>query len=266
VTARASIPAAQGDGHRRSSADLLDHQRLQAQGLAQLADLRESGWRIVSAGDDERRRLERNLHDGAQQRLVGLALGLRIVGSRTPGGADSNEAAEVQLRLAIAELREIARGLHPVVLRDAGLAAALRALAESRPLRITAVPPGRFPDLIESTVYVFVDRICADGATTVAVTVERDRLLVDTTTGDRAPRLTGIADRVATLEGSITSRVDHGRYATTLTLPLLGRDPTRRSENGTPARREATRRRRRRRWTARTPGRARRSGRRHAAG
>lgn len=113
------------------------------------------------------------------------------MGSRAPGGADLIEAAEVQLRLAIVELREIARGLHPVILRDAGLAAALRALAESRPLRIAAVPPGRFPGVVESTAYVFVDRICADGATTVTVTVERDRLLVEATTGDRVPRLAG---------------------------------------------------------------------------
>lgn len=198
----------------------LEHERLHAQGLAQLADLRDSGVRIVSAGDDERRRLERDLHDGAQQRLVALALGLRMLASHPAAGTDAIEAAEGQLRLAIAELREIARGLHPVVLRDAGLAAALRALAESRPLRIAAVPAGRFPDVIETTAYAFVDRICVGGATTVTVTAERGRLLVDTTTGHREPQLTGINDRVATLEGSIASSVDAGRCLTTLTLPL----------------------------------------------
>jgi signal transduction histidine kinase len=99
----------------------------------------------------ERRRLERDLHDGAQQRLVGLSLALRLLRSRVSTTMPELDAADGELQQAIAELRRLARGLYPVVLRDQGLASALYALAESRHLRIESAPGQRLPAVVEST-------------------------------------------------------------------------------------------------------------------
>lgn len=198
----------------------LEHERLHTQGLAHLAELRDSGIRIVMAGDEERRRLERDLHDGAQQRLVGMALGLRLLRSRMPVAAGPIDAAQDELRLAIGELRDVARGLHPVVLRDAGLTAALRALAESRPLRIKKAPTDRYTDVIESTVYAFIDRISAAGQVTVDINTKESTLIIDgMLDGDPVP-LGEIAARVATLQGSITRFAENGSTTMTLILPL----------------------------------------------
>ena len=101
------------------------------------AELRRSRARIVEAADAERRRLERDLHDGAQQRLVSLSLALRLLRSRlaASGGADPEalaaaDEAAAQVKLAIRELRELARGIHPAILTEAGLGPAITALAE----------------------------------------------------------------------------------------------------------------------------------------
>ena len=122
----------------------LENERLHAQARAQLEDLRASRARIVEAGDAERRRLERDLHDGAQQRLVGLALGAapaaraaRTTATRARGAA--RRQADAELRRAVDELRELAHGIHPAVLGDEGLAAALEALAEGAPAPVRIV-------------------------------------------------------------------------------------------------------------------------------
>jgi len=111
----------------------LENEHLQAEALAQLADLRSSGARIVAEGDEGRRRLERDLHDGAQQRLVGLSLGFRLLRSQVSASIPELEAADNEIQQAIAELRQLARGLYPVVLRDQGLAVALYALSSEQP-------------------------------------------------------------------------------------------------------------------------------------
>ena len=121
----------------------LENERLQAEARAQLEDLRSSRARIIEAGDAERRRLERDLHDGAQQRLVGLSLALRLV--RGGLGADHELVARIdeagaELGKAVVELRELAHGIHPAVLSDEGLAAAVEALAEEA---LFASPPCR---------------------------------------------------------------------------------------------------------------------------
>ncbi|MGH8774474.1 MAG: sensor histidine kinase [Jiangellaceae bacterium] len=117
----------------------LENERLQAEVRAQLADLRASRARILEASDGERRRLERDLHDGAQQRLVGLALGIRLLRSRlephtAPIALPRLDDAEAELRAAVTELRRLAQGLHPAVLSDFGLATALESLAEGASL------------------------------------------------------------------------------------------------------------------------------------
>ncbi len=122
---------------------VLENERLQAEAKARLDELRRSRARIVEAGDAERRRLERDLHDGAQQRLAGLALSLRLLRSRVRSGADSQAAAELfaaetDVLEAIESLRMLAHGIFPAVLADGGLAAAIVALAEESPVPIRA--------------------------------------------------------------------------------------------------------------------------------
>src|SRR5207245_10486939 len=127
---------------------------LGAEARAQLAELQASRARIVEAADAERRRLERDLHDGAQQRIVSLAVALRAA-----RGADGDspllDEAQGELASALEELRSIARGIHPAVLSDSGLAAAVVALGETVriPLEIGQLPAERLDPLAEATAY-----------------------------------------------------------------------------------------------------------------
>jgi signal transduction histidine kinase len=129
----------------------LENERLHAEVLAQLEEVRASRVRLVDAGDAERRRVERNLHDGAQQRLVALSLVLGQAQSQL-NGADSELArtlaeATEELQLALAELRELARGIHPTLLTEDGLVAAAESLAERSPIPVVVASnlTGRFP-------------------------------------------------------------------------------------------------------------------------
>jgi signal transduction histidine kinase len=131
------------------------------------ADLAASRRRLVEAGDEARRRLERTLHEGAHQHVVALALKLRVaLGRADPGG----EEAEVLRDLladameASAELSELARGLHPAVLSERGLAAALQALAArcAVPVHLRELPGRRFADFVETTVYLIVSEALAN--------------------------------------------------------------------------------------------------------
>ena len=199
----------------------LENEHLQAEALAQLADLRSSGARIVTEGDEERRRLERDLHDGAQQRLVGLSLALRLLRSRMPATVPELDAADGELQQAIAELRRLAHGLHPAVLRDQGLAAALNALAESRHLRIGSAPSERLPAVVESTAYILVARLSEGGRTTVEAVSTDGLLVVDVTVEGHVADLGDIADRVRTLAGSLeVTRPGGGATLIRLRLPV----------------------------------------------
>jgi signal transduction histidine kinase len=204
----------------------LEHSRLQAEVEAQLEQVRASRARIVEAGDAERRRLERDLHDGAQQRLVTLSLSLGMARGRA-AGADPElkaliESASNEAREALIELRELARGIHPAVLTETGLAGAIQALAERSPVATTiaAVPDGRFPAAIEATAYFVVCEALANvakhsaaGAAEVAIRRLPGRLLVqvsDDGAGGALPGggsgLRGLADRVGSAGGVL--RVD----------------------------------------------------------
>jgi signal transduction histidine kinase len=140
----------------------LHNARLQADVSAQLAKVQESRRRIVAAGDEERRKIERDLHDGAQQRLVALALELRIaqrqVGDDNPELEGVLGRAVAELQVAVEELRELARGVHPAVLTEEGLAGALESLAARTPLpvKIDAAPEERLPSEIEAAAYFVV--------------------------------------------------------------------------------------------------------------
>ena len=147
---------------------IADFAELAAQALSNAqarADLAASRARIVQAGDSERRRLERNLHDGAQQRLVSLALMLRLAARRHPDDADLDNAGE-ELSHALKELRELARGIHPAVLTERGLEPAVRALADRAPLpvELDVCIQERLPDPVEAAAYYVV----AEALTNVA--------------------------------------------------------------------------------------------------
>jgi signal transduction histidine kinase len=199
----------------------LEHSRLQAEVQAQLEQVRASRARIVQAGDAARRRLERDLHDGAQQRLVTLSLALGMARSRA-AGADPElvsliESAGKEAQEALVELRELARGIHPAVLTETGLAGGIQALVERSPVvtTIVAVPAGRLPAAIEATAYFVVSEALANvakhalaGSAQVTIRHQPGRLLVQVTddgAGGARPEggsgLRGLADRVASVGG-----------------------------------------------------------------
>ena len=213
----------------------LENERLTAEGLAQLADLRASRVRIIEAADEERRRLERDLHDGAQQRLVGLALALRL--ARTAPDADTARLAEAEtgLRAAIDELRDLARGLYPVALREDGLAAALTGLAESAPLRIVGLPEGRFPPVIETTAYLLVARAAALGECTARVSAQGEAMVVEIDSASGLEGIEDVAERVSTLDGDIKFARRDGGTRVTIRIPLSEPTTSLRSDfNGAP--------------------------------
>ncbi|MGH3034954.1 MAG: sensor histidine kinase, partial [Gaiellaceae bacterium] len=187
-----------------------------------IEQLRASQKRLVSAQDAERRRLERNLHDGAQQQLVSLSVGLRLVASRlTPDSeaAQLLEEARGELAASLDELRELAQGIHPAVLSDHGLGVALESLAARTPLRVglSVAVDGRLPEPVEVAAYYLV----SEGLTNVAkyahasrATVEVARAngrlvveVVDDGVGGADPAggsgLRGLADRVEALDGRL---------------------------------------------------------------
>jgi signal transduction histidine kinase len=210
----------------------LENERLQAELRHQLDEVRSSRARIVQAGDDERRRLERDLHDGAQQRLLGLGLALRLararLGREEDGAGELLDDAEAELRAALDELRELARGIHPAVLTEQGLAAALRSLAERStvPVTLVAVPDERLGAPVEAAAYFLVSESLANVAkyarasrASVRVGVVDGRVLVevedDGVGGADAAHgsgLRGLSDRLHALDGEleIDSPPGHG--------------------------------------------------------
>ncbi|MEA2350534.1 MAG: hypothetical protein QOG86_1475, partial [Thermoleophilaceae bacterium] len=144
-----------------AAAQALDNEQLKADLRARLEELRASRVRIVDAGDAARRRLERDLHDGAQQQLVALALDLRLLKARVHGDGDSAalvERANAKLAAALEELRELARGIHPAILTDRGLVPAVQALTRrvSLPIDCDLRIEGRLPDPVEAAAYFVV--------------------------------------------------------------------------------------------------------------
>ena len=205
----------------------IENERLQGEVRARLEEVRASRERILGAADAERRRLERDIHDGAQQRLVALSLDLRrsryqaaLLGAPTLA-AGLDEAAD-QLKQALAELRRLAQGIHPAVLTRAGIGPALRSLAELSPVpvELVEVPQRRYPEAVEAAVYFCASEALANvakhsGAGRASVSVQeresRLRLVVadDGSGGANSGTgsgLVGMADRVAVLGGSLDVR------------------------------------------------------------
>jgi signal transduction histidine kinase len=208
----------------------MENERLEAQLRARVEELRTSRARLVAAGTAERRRLERNLHDGAQQRLVALSLTMRLAQAKMrddPAAAEKlMTGAQQELSLALEELRELARGIHPAILSDRGLPAALEALAGRSPVPVELAPPPRerLPASVEAAAYFVV----AEALTNVAkyahasearVRIARDNghavvEVADDGVGGADPArgsgLRGLADRVAALDGRLELRSPEG--------------------------------------------------------
>jgi PAS domain S-box-containing protein len=205
------------------------------------ADLIASRARLVQAGDEQRRRLERNLHDGAQQRLVSVALKLRVARARLgeqPEVADAllQDAAQ-ELDTGLAELRELARGLHPAILADHGLPRALETLAERvpAPVAVDVSLDARLPPHIEATAYYIVSEALANVAKHAAaeharVSVRRDGDVLRCEISDNGrggadvsagTGILGLRDRAEAIGGTLSLSSAPGRgTVVTAALPL----------------------------------------------
>jgi signal transduction histidine kinase len=213
-----------------ATALMLENQRLDAELRARLVELRASRARLVEAADGERRRLERDLHDGAQSRLVALALSLRL--ARLSVSDDSDTAALLdgsidELGQSLKDLRDLARGIHPVVLSERGLEPAVRALASRAavPVEVVGRAAGRLPAAVETAAYFVVSEALTNvskyaHARHATVRVERvdGQLLVEVSddgvggaSASQGSGLRGLSDRVAALSGTLEVSSPPGR-------------------------------------------------------
>ena len=212
----------------------LDNERLDAELRAKIDELRASRERMLRIGIEERRRLERDLHDGAQQRLVSMALSIRLARAKLnedPLAADQLLAtAGDELQSALEELRELARGIHPAVLTDRGLGTALETLANRAPVPVElgTLPEERLPQAVELAAYFVVAEALTNvakyaGASHATVQVERDNGRVVVEVADdgvggadpgRGTGLRGLADRLAVIEGRLEVESEQGHGTT----------------------------------------------------
>jgi signal transduction histidine kinase len=201
----------------------LENARLHAETRAQLEEVRESRVRIVTTADEERRRIERDIHDGAQQRLVALALQLRSAQRRLRDESDPEvdrllAAAVDELQVAVEELRELARGVHPAILTEDGLAAALESLISRTPFPVEfEAEEERLPAQVEATAYFVACEALANvvkhsGASTARISARRRNGLlvieveddgIGGASADNGSGLRGLTDRVEALGGRL---------------------------------------------------------------
>jgi len=200
----------------------LENGRLQVELRARLVELAGSRARVVEASQKERQRLERNLHDGAQQRLVALSLELSLLEKQVAGDEDARvrlEQARQEVAVSLDELRAVARGLHPAVLSGHGLEVALQSIAAqaSVPVQLTVLLENRLPEQVEVAAFYVVSESLANiakhaAATSASINVARSDSvvvieIVDDGVGgadsERGSGLRGLADRVEALGGKL---------------------------------------------------------------
>jgi signal transduction histidine kinase len=228
-------------------ARLAEREREAAARIAVAEERGRIARRIVEAGDAERRRLERDLHDGAQSRLVALAVKLRLARMKAeaePEVARLLDESAAELQAGLDELRELARGIHPAVLTDRGLGPALEGLASRAPLpvEIEAVPEGGLPDAAATAVYFVVSEALTNVAkyahadrATVAVRRVGDDVVVEVSDDGvggadaaRGSGLRGLSDRVAALDGRLELHSPAGEGTRVRAeIPVLGGDRVR---------------------------------------
>jgi signal transduction histidine kinase len=198
----------------------LENGRLQAEQKAHLEELKGSRARVIDAGQRERKRLERNLHDGAQQRLIALSLELSLLEKQVAGDGDTRarlDQARREIAVSLEELRAVARGLHPAVLSGHGLEVALQSLVANAPLsvRLNVSFEDRLPEQIEVAAFYVVSESLANigkhaRAASASIDVSRARgfvviEVIDDGVGgadsERGSGLRGLADRVEALGG-----------------------------------------------------------------
>ncbi len=233
-----TAPVHDGQGrvisHMAVFSDISDRKR-------QEEELRASRARLVEAADDARRKLERNLHDGAQQRLVALSVSLRLAESKLATDPDGSvsilSGAREELTHALEDLRELARGIHPAVLTDRGLGAAVEALVARSPLPVEAdVQPLPLPPAVEAAAYYVVAEALTNivkyaQASSAVVRIAREDSVLAVTVGDDGiggadpadgSGLRGLADRVAALDGSLSvASPEGGGTAVRAEIPLV---------------------------------------------
>ena len=218
------------DSLARASGLAIGNERLHAELAAQVEDLRRSRAALVASFDAERRRLERGLHDGAQQRAVSLLLALRLAASRQPDEPTAEAIAEVQS--ALEELREVAHGLYPASLAEEGLGSALQELSERAtiPFRIRASPDGRLPEAVETTGYAVISATAGRADVTSAevaavrsgsdlVVSVRGRLKQGVSQDAAPPGGLALEDRVGAIGGTLTSSTTFGTLDVRAVLP-----------------------------------------------
>jgi signal transduction histidine kinase len=199
----------------------LENARLHAELRARVEELRGSRARVIEAGQKERQRLERNLHDGAQQRLIALSVRLSLLEKSVAGPEAKQEldAARREIALSLEELRDVARGIHPAVLSGHGLAVAVESLSVRAPLpvRLSVDVEGRLPERVEVAAYYVVSESLTNVAkhadaseAQVSLELRDDRLVVEVVDDgvggadtERGSGLRGLADRVEALGGRL---------------------------------------------------------------
>jgi signal transduction histidine kinase len=212
----------------------IEHAAARARLLTELTELAASRRRIVETGDAERRRLERDLHDGAQQRLIALQMLLQLASSAAPHAISADySAARREVGVALEELRDLAHGIHPVALTDAGLRAGLRTLAETSPVPLIVHAPGsrRQPAAAEAAAYRLVaDTVLMAGqnsgpASVTATLGESGNMLRIRLTTDGIDVAIGeyivarAQDRIVALEGSVTLAYAGGEMTIEAVIP-----------------------------------------------
>jgi signal transduction histidine kinase len=245
------VTKAAGDAFTSAESKLLEDLASQAglvlRNVRLIEELRTSRQRLVSAQDEERRRLERNLHDGAQQRLVSIALVLRMAKTVLHPESDARIAerldqASEQLQLALQELRELARGIHPAILTERGLGPALQSLADRStvPATLESTLVGRMPAPVEASAYFVVSEALANvgkyskaSAVTIRVGSSEGELRFEVSDDgvggadpSRGSGLRGLSDRVSAVDGTLAIESPPGRGTRLMVrIPLERRLP-----------------------------------------
>jgi signal transduction histidine kinase len=218
----------------------VENDRLQQEVLEKLVEVHDSRARLLQAADSERKRIERNLHDGAQQRLVSATLGLRMLGAKVGEESqvhDSIKKVEDELKGALEELRELARGTYPALLTERGIAAALETLADRSeiPVRkdLDSLRDRRFPENVEATAYFAGSEALANAskhsqASLIKLSARADdRDLIITVADDgrggasikKGSGLRGLLDRIHAADGDMDVE-SSSEAGTTITIRL----------------------------------------------